>query len=94
MLALPPDPSWGDQVAWETVFARGPRIVAASLVAYFAGEFVNSFTLAKMKILTGGRWLWTRTIGSTVAGEVVDTLIFYPLAFYGAEIGRWKKSHR
>jgi len=84
VLALPPDPTWGQQEAWETVFARGPRIVAASLVAYFAGEFVNSFTLAKMKILTGGRWLWTRTIGSTVAGEVVDTMIFYPLAFYGA----------
>jgi uncharacterized integral membrane protein (TIGR00697 family) len=85
VLALPPDPTWPHQQAWQTVFGNSPRIVAASMVAYFAGEFVNSFTLAKMKILTRGRWLWTRTIGSTVAGEVVDTAIFYPLAFYGVD---------
>jgi len=65
------------------VFGQTPRIVAASLIAYFCGEFANSFTLAKMKILTHGRWLWTRTIGSTVVGEAVDSLLFYPLAFYG-----------
>jgi len=56
------------------------------MVAYFCGEFVNSFVLAKMKILTEGRWLWTRTIGSTIFGEGVDSLIFYPLAFYGTGI--------
>src|SRR5262249_57602075 len=62
-----------------------PRIVLASLVAYFSGEFCNSYVLAKMKLLTEGRFLWTRTIGSTIVGEAVDSLIFYPLAFYG----RW-----
>jgi hypothetical protein len=57
--------------------------VAASLIAYFCGEFANSFTLAKMKVMTNGQWLWTRTIGSTVVGEAVDSVLFYPLAFYG-----------
>jgi hypothetical protein len=56
------------------------------MIAYFCGEFVNSFVLAKMKIATAGRWLWTRTIGSTIAGEAVDSAIFYPLAFYGSGI--------
>ena len=60
--------------------------VAASMTAYFCGEFVNSYVLAKMKIMTAGRWLWTRTIGSTIFGEAVDSMIFYPLAFYGAGI--------
>ena len=55
----------------------------ASILGFFAGEFVNSFMLAKIKILTPGRWLWTRTIGSTVVGEAVDSLIFYPIAFSG-----------
>src|SRR5256885_7130185 len=59
-------------------------IAAASLIAFLCGEFVNSFVLAKMKILTRGRWLWTRTIGSTIFGEGVDSLIFYPLAFFGS----------
>jgi uncharacterized integral membrane protein (TIGR00697 family) len=62
------------------------RIALASMVAYFCGEFVNSFVLAKMKIATEGRWLWTRTIGSTIFGEGVDSLLFYPLAFYGTGI--------
>jgi queuosine precursor transporter len=83
VLAFPPDPSWHEQAAFETVFGSTPRIVAASLVAYFAGEFTNSYVLAKMKLITNGRWLWTRTIGSTIAGELVDSLIFYPLAFLG-----------
>ena len=61
-------------------------IVVASLVAYWMGEFSNSFVLAKMKVLTNGRWLWTRTIGSTLFGEGVDSLLFYPLAFYGTGI--------
>ena len=56
------------------------------MIAYFCGEFVNSFVLAKMKIVTEGRWLWTRTIGSTIAGETVDSALFYPLAFYGSDI--------
>jgi hypothetical protein len=56
------------------------------MFAYFCGEFVNSFTLAKMKILTQGRWLWSRTIGSTIVGEGVDSLLFYPLAFYGTGV--------
>ncbi|HEX6740413.1 MAG TPA: queuosine precursor transporter [Sphingomicrobium sp.] len=84
VVALPPDPSWKGQAAYEAVFGQVPRIVFASIVAFWAGEFVNSFVLARMKILTNGRYLWTRTIGSTVAGQAVDSAIFYPLAFWGA----------
>ena len=83
VLAFPPDPGWPHQAAYQTVFGATPRIVLASLVAYFAGEFCNSFVLAKMKLITSGRFLWMRTIGSTIAGEAVDSLIFYPLAFLG-----------
>jgi uncharacterized integral membrane protein (TIGR00697 family) len=86
VVALPPAPFWQHQTAYEIAFGNAPRIVAASMVAYFCGEFVNSYVLAKMKILTAGRWLWTRTIGSTIAGEAVDSALFYPLAFYGAGI--------
>jgi len=71
------------QSAVNMVFGQTWRIVLASLFAFWAGEFVNSFVLAKMKILTGGKWLWSRTIGSTVVGEAVDSSIFYPLAFVG-----------
>ena len=71
------------QAAIEMIFGQTPRIVAASLTAFFAGEFVNSFVLAKMKILSAGKNLWMRTIGSTFAGEAVDSLIFYPVAFLG-----------
>jgi uncharacterized integral membrane protein (TIGR00697 family) len=84
VLAFPPAPGWPHQPAFETVFGGTPRIVGASLVAYFSGEFCNSYVLAKMKIFTKGRFLWMRTIGSTIVGEAVDSLIFYPLAFYGA----------
>ncbi|MFL6729711.1 MAG: queuosine precursor transporter [Sphingomicrobium sp.] len=84
VVALPPDPSWTGQAAYEAVFGQVPRIVLASIVAFWAGEFVNSFVLARMKVLTKGRHLWTRTIGSTVAGQAVDSAIFYPLAFWGA----------
>ncbi len=84
ILAFPPAPGWPHQSAYETVFGGTPRIVLASLVAYFAGEFCNSFVLAKMKIATSGRMLWSRTIGSTIVGEAVDSAIFYPLAFLGA----------
>jgi uncharacterized integral membrane protein (TIGR00697 family) len=83
VVALPPADSWKMQAAYETVFGQVPRIVLASMVAFWAGEFANSFVLAKMKIATRGRHLWTRTIGSTVVGQGIDSLIFYPLAFWG-----------
>ena len=86
VVALPPAPFWKHQAAYEVAFGSTWRIVAASVFAYFCGEFVNSFVLAKMKIATKGRWLWTRTIGSTVAGEAVDSTLFYPLAFWGGGI--------
>lgn len=73
-----------NQAAYESVFGQTPRIVFASVTAFWAGEFVNSFVMAKMKIMTSGKHLWTRTIGSTVFGEGVDSAIFYPLAFLGA----------
>ncbi|WCM29390.1 queuosine precursor transporter [Sphingomonas sp. QA11] len=84
VVALPPSPDWKNQTAYETIFGQVPRIVLASMIAFWAGEFVNSYVLARMKIWTQGRHLWTRTIGSTIAGEGVDSLIFYPLAFIGA----------
>jgi uncharacterized integral membrane protein (TIGR00697 family) len=83
ILAFPPAPGWEHQAAFETVFANTWRIVLASLTAYFCGEFCNSYVLAKMKLWTEGRLLWSRTIGSTIVGEAVDSLIFYPLAFLG-----------
>lgn len=84
VVQLPPAAGWTGQAAYESVFGQVPRIVLASMVAFWAGEFVNSVVLARMKIWTEGRHLWTRTIGSTVAGQGIDSLIFYPLAFYGA----------
>lgn len=84
VVALPPAREWTGQEAYEQVFGQVPRIVFASLAAFWAGEFVNSYIMAKMKLWTGGRLLWTRTIGSTVAGQGVDSLIFYPAAFLGA----------
>lgn len=83
VVALPPASGWNGQAAYESVFGNTWRIVAASVLAFWAGEFVNSFVLAKMKIWTGGRKLWTRTIGSTVFGQAVDSAIFYPVAFLG-----------
>lgn len=83
VLALPPAPDWPHQAAYEVVYGSTPRIVAASLAAFWAGDFINSFVLAKMKLKTEGRFLWMRTIGSTVVGQAVDSLIFYPLAFWG-----------
>jgi len=83
VLAFPPAPGWPHQAAYETVFGSTPRIVLASLVAYFCGEFCNSYVLAKMKLATGGRWLFLRTIGSTIVGEAVDSAVFYPVAFLG-----------
>jgi uncharacterized integral membrane protein (TIGR00697 family) len=86
VVALPPAADWKNQAAYEIAFGSAWRIALASMIAYFCGEFVNSFVLAKMKIATAGRALWTRTIGSTIFGEGVDSLIFYPLAFYGTGI--------
>jgi uncharacterized integral membrane protein (TIGR00697 family) len=84
IVALPPAPFWRDQAAYQSVYGSTARIASASLVSFIAGEFVNSYVLAKMKILTQGRWLWTRTIGSTIFGEAADSLLFFPLAFYGS----------
>ncbi|MCK9503811.1 MAG: queuosine precursor transporter [Porticoccaceae bacterium] len=87
ILALPTDP--GEpfnatlQPALDIVFGNTYRIVIASMIAYWVGDFVNSYVMAKMKILTQGRFLWMRTIGSTMAGQGVDSMIFYPLAFAG-----------
>jgi len=83
VLAFPPAPGWPHQEAFRTVFGNTPRIVLASLVAYFCGEFANSYVLARLKVRTEGRLLWLRTIGSTIVGEGIDSLIFYPLAFVG-----------
>ena len=83
VVALPPHESWGGQAAYESVFGQVPRIVFASIIAFWCGEFVNSYVLARMKIWTEGKKLWTRTIGSTVLGQGVDSLLFYPLAFLG-----------
>jgi len=84
VVKLPPADGWTGQGAYESVFGQVPRIVLASICAFWAGEFANSLVLAKMKIWTEGRHLWTRTIGSTVVGQGIDSLIFYPLAFLGA----------
>lgn len=80
---LPPAADWGNQAAYDAILGLTPRIVIASLVAYFFGEFSNSFILAKMKIWTKGKWLWTRTIGSTLVGELVDSSLFILIAFWG-----------
>jgi queuosine precursor transporter len=84
VVALPPAPGWTGQAAYESVFGQVPRIVLASMIAFWAGEFANSYVLARMKVWTKGRHLWSRTIGSTIVGQGIDSLIFYPLAFYGA----------
>ncbi len=83
VVSLPPANGWDGQAAYESVFGNTWRIVIASMVAFWVGEFANSLVLAKMKLLTGGRMLWTRTIGSTIVGQGFDSLIFYPLAFWG-----------
>lgn len=80
---LPAAPGWDNQAAYDAILGLTPRIVVASLIAYFCGEFSNSFVLAKMKIATKGKWLWTRTIGSTVVGELIDSALFIAIAFFG-----------
>lgn len=80
---MPPADFWQGQPAYDAILGYAPRILAASFLAYLVGEFANSFVLAKMKILTKGQWLWTRTIGSTLVGEGLDSLVFISLAFAG-----------
>jgi hypothetical protein len=87
IITMPPNPDEPFnalmQPALETVFGNGPRIVTASMLAFWAGDFVNSFVLAKMKLWTRGQHLWTRTVGSTILGQLIDSVIFYPIAFFG-----------
>lgn len=85
VVALPPAPEWQNQAAFETVFNFVPRMVAASLIAYWAGEFTNSFVMAKMKVWSQGRHLWMRTIGSTIVGQFVDSVIVITLIFAGSQ---------
>lgn len=80
---LPPADFWKGQESYEEILGYTPRLLMASFVAYLAGEFANSFVLAKMKILTHGKWLWMRTIGSTLVGQGLDSFIFITLAFAG-----------
>lgn len=80
---LPAAADWGNQGAYDLILGQAPRIVAASLLAYLCGEFINSFILAKMKVATAGKWLWSRTIGSTLVAQFVDSTIFILLAFSG-----------
>ncbi len=84
---IPAAPFWKGQAAYDEILGQTPRILAASFAGYLAGEFANSFVLAKMKIATKGRWLWTRTIGSTLIGQALDTAIFVTLAFAGTVPG-------
>jgi uncharacterized integral membrane protein (TIGR00697 family) len=85
VVALPPHPDWHNQEAFAVVFGFVPRVVVSSLIAYWAGEFTNSFVMSKMKLFTEGKHLWTRTVGSTVAGQAVDTVIVVVLLFAGRE---------
>ena len=82
---LPPAPSFHNQEAYATIFGVIPRVIASSLIAYWAGEFANSFTLAKLKLLTNGKYLWTQTVGSTVVGQAVDTCLVITLLFAGTQ---------
>jgi uncharacterized integral membrane protein (TIGR00697 family) len=83
VIHLPAAPGWQNQQAFATVFGFIPRILAASLIAFLAGEFANSYTMARLKLLTDGKRLWTRTIGSTVVGQAVDTVLVISLTFGG-----------
>jgi uncharacterized integral membrane protein (TIGR00697 family) len=81
--AIPPAPFWRGQPAYQEVLGQSPRILAASFAAYLVGEFANAFVLAKLKVATGGRWLWLRTISSTIVGQALDSAVFIALAFAG-----------
>jgi uncharacterized integral membrane protein (TIGR00697 family) len=80
---IPPAPFWQGQAAYREILGQSPRILVASFAAYLLGEFANAFVLAKLKVATGGRWLWLRTIGSTVVGQALDSTVFITLAFAG-----------
>lgn len=80
---IPPAPFWPGQAAYREILGQSPRILAASFAAYLVGEFANAFVLAKLKVATGGRWLWLRTIGSTAVGQALDSAVFISLAFAG-----------
>ena len=84
---IPASPDWPNQAAFEAVFYTVPRFIVASLVAFWLGEFTNSYTLAKMKLWTQGKYLWTRTVGSTVTGQLVDTTVLILIAFAGRASG-------
>jgi uncharacterized integral membrane protein (TIGR00697 family) len=80
---LPPAPVWDGQGAYERILGYTPRLLFASFLAYLVGEFANSIVLSRMKVATGGRWLWSRTIGSTLVGQGLDSLVFVAVAFFG-----------
>jgi uncharacterized integral membrane protein (TIGR00697 family) len=80
---IPPTSFWDAQLAYERILGFTPRLLAASFLAYLIGEFFNAFVMAKMKIITNGRWLWMRTIGSTLVGQGLDSMVFITLAFAG-----------
>lgn len=82
-IALPPAGFWGSQEAFAQILGQTPRLLLASFIAYLVGEFTNSFVLARLKVATAGRWLWLRTIGSTLIGQGLDSLVFISLAFWG-----------
>jgi uncharacterized integral membrane protein (TIGR00697 family) len=86
IVALPPAPFWDNQEVYEIAFGSAWRVALAGLIAFAVGEFVNSWVMAKMKIWTQGKFLWLRTISSTIAGEGIDSIIFYPLAFYNSGV--------
>jgi queuosine precursor transporter len=83
IVRLPPAPGWNNQAAFETIFGFLPRLVVASLIAYWCGEFANAFVMAKMKVITRGKFLWVRTIASTAVGQLIDTVIVMLIAFWG-----------
>lgn len=85
MVAIPAAPEWpaANQEAFRIVFGAVPRMIVASLVAFWAGEFTNSYVMARMKVWTGGRWLWTRTVGSTVVGQAIDSLLVTAVFYWG-----------
>ena len=84
---LPAAPDWEAQDAYQRILGYTPRLLLASFAGYLVGEFTNAFVMARMKVLTGGRWLWTRTIGSTIVGEGLDSLVFIGIAFGGTVAG-------
>lgn len=87
-MVMPAEPTWDGGPAYERIFASTPRLLLASMCAYLVGSFVNAYVLARLKVVTHGRWLWTRTIGSTVVGEGLDTLFFVSIAFAGVFSGQ------